>query len=284
MRLSEIILLLITSLLIFTCGDSSSPEISLDSSMQYPLTVGNQWSYISSYTYTNFSGDRPSSFQDRTEKLMVTVNQQVTLNNTSVFELEEEPIESSYPYVMKQLKYLQNQSNGLIEIAHENSSYSCIPKLHSQHYFTYMGKDFNTINELFSSIENIGLRSLYKTDSVIINETPRMVYSYPFEVGNEWNYVTHNTGRKINRKVIGEERVSTNTGEFDCYKIQWLMDLLNDEGWDENLIYYDYVSAKGLIKREIIIKDVLFATPEDPDGDGNTCDIRQEIKLVDINF
>jgi hypothetical protein len=78
---------------------------------------------------------------------------------------------------------------------------------------------------------------------------------------------------------VGKESVSTETGSYDCYKIQYLY----ESNSSENITFYDYVCGKGLIKRSIFFKDITVSSSESPEGIGFV-DTRDESVLTAINF
>jgi hypothetical protein len=52
---------------------------------------------------------------------------------------------------------------------------------------------------------------------------------------------------------------------------------------DNNFVYYEYVSAKGLLKTEIISKNITLTTEDNPDSIGHA-DIKSERILTGVNF
>jgi hypothetical protein len=47
-------------------------------------------------------------------------------------------------------------------------------------------------------------------------------------------------------------------GNFDCVKMQWLYDLNQDGEWDDDIIFFDYLCGQGIIKRSILVKDLMI--------------------------
>jgi hypothetical protein len=115
-------------------------------------------------------------------------------------------------------------------------------------------------------------------DSLIYYDQHRKVLTYPPQTGEEW--VLHQgIPFTIHKKLVGIESVLTESGNYNCYKIQYLY----ESNFSENITFYDYVCEKGLIKRSLFFKDVTVSSSESPEGLG-LVDSRDESVLTDINF
>ncbi len=67
-------------------------------------------------------------------------------------------------------------------------------------------------------------------------------------------------------------------GDFGCFVVRWLEDTDNDGSFNDNLVFYDYIAEEGLIRRSILMANVLVI-----DEHGNELgfiDITDEYELV----
>ena len=110
---------------------------------------------------------------------------------------------------------------------------------------------------------------------------PVQSFKYPLKQDLEWNY--RHDYFIINKKVVGKETIELPSGNYECWKIQWLYDFTNTGQFVGNITFYEYVSTKGLIKRILFMKDVPITSPENPLGEG-LMDFKEEIVLTGINF
>ena len=276
MKSIKTVLILIFLFAIHSCKDSSNPIIPVDNSFIYPLKIGNQWTYNVSVTYYNV---RPDSIKNNlanyTSEFMVSVTKDTLLDTLQVVEMKEESQDYLDAY-----SYYSNKENGLIKYAYSNTPSLVLPKTNTVKRFRYENNSYNSIEELIRRQQEIISLSKPSLDDIIFFEQPRIVYKYPLDVGQEWNFSP--TYVIINKEVVGKEIVNTNMGSYECYKIQW-RHLGSDGNTYDNFIYYEYVSSKGMLKTEIIIKDLSITTLEHPEGIG-LVDVKYEKVLNNINF
>ena len=144
--------------------------------------------------------------------------------------------------------------------------------------FIIAGMPFRKIRDASDYLEKYLPSYANHNDSLIYWDQRRKVLTYPPQIGDEW-ILHQGIPFTIHKKIVGTESVSTKTGNYDCYKIQYLY----ESNFSENITFYDYVCEKGLIKRNIFFKDVVVSSPESPEGLG-LVDTRDESILTDINF
>ena len=172
--------------------------------------------------------------------------------------------------------YFNNLKDGLYNFASKGLSGSnSFPKNSQSISYEFNGLSFFNVNELTNFfIDKIYHFDRINSDSLIIYSTPNKTLKFPLEVNDTWNYI--NNTFKIDKKVISREIINTVAGSFECFKIQWLYSLPNIE-------IYDYISSKGLLKRTLLVKNVIITTANDPVGNGYF-DIKDEMILTGINF
>jgi len=95
---------------------------------------------------------------------------------------------------------------------------------------------------------------LVKTSSTLnfpnVYPTPRKALLYPYSPDTLWDYNPNDSNVRIARKYLGKEKVASNAGTFECFKVQWLRDWDLDGIWDKDWEQNDWISPQyGLIKR-----------------------------------
>jgi len=270
-------LVLATMLGLFSCNDSSSPVISINDDFVYPLSIGNSWSYDATMSYSNISPDSiKDNFSDFTAKLIVSVTKKQLIDTLNVFEIKEEGDEFAEAFA-----YYSNEDNGFLKHAYSYTPDIILPKTNSMKRFNFKEIYFNNIPEFIKKLKKTSILSKIFNDSIVYYEQPRVIFSYPLEVGNEWEFST--SYLKIFKEIIGKETINTGFGNYSCYKIQWKYDLDSDGIVDDDFIYYEYLSSKGIIKRTLTIKKVAIMTIENPLGVG-FADIEYKQILTNTNF
>jgi hypothetical protein len=259
-----------------SCKDSSNPAGPGDWNYIFPLKIGNSWSYNHTNSFNNF---RPDSIRHYLiGDSSITVNSSVTrdtlLNGIRVFELVEN--DGNY---WNYYGYYANQDSGLFKYAYINSG-QILPKSSGIRFFVN-GKFYNNIHELIRNQEEKIRLIKTSLDSLQILSPPRKIYPYPVIIGSEWNLTSDYF--RINKEIEGREIVETNSGLHSCYKIKWKYDMNNNGQWDDDIIVYEYYGAKGLVKRIIIVKDILVSTEHSPEGIGYV-DFLSESTLKSCNF
>ena len=280
MKSIKIFLFITFLFVIHSCDDSSNPVITINSNFIYPLKVGNQWTYNASTDYLNVSPDSlKNSLINESIDLKVSITKDTLLNSNDVFEIIEENPESSTGY-----GYYFNSGNGFFKSGYKGGGSVVLPKINNVKRFHYKNISFNSITDLFKQLNGIVNQSNLLNDSIIYFNQPRKVYSYPLSIGKEWIFTSDPEGPAIiTKEVAGIQNVQTKVGVFECYKILWKFDFDFDGIPDNNFVYYEYVSAKGLLKTEIISKNITLTTEDNPDSIGHA-DIKSERILTGVNF
>lgn len=112
----------------------------------------------------------------------------------------------------------------------------------------FNGREFQNVQDIF-----LHYRSGYNTDLAVIDTTPVNCIKYPVTAGTEWHFSSLGTGLNIYKKYTRILDVNTPIGNFQCMEIQRIF---KTPMADSNLIFYDYLSDKGMIKRDYTIKNI----------------------------
>ncbi len=93
-------------------------------------------------------------------------------------------------------------------------------------------------------------------DSVLFFDNPPVtMVKYPVVIGTEWNFYSV-LSIILTKKYLGYETIVSNDKSYYCVKIQKQWYNNNSLVPDPHLIFYDYFSKDGMVKRDFTIKDV----------------------------
>ena len=261
MRKSFLILFISLIYLSTTCdNDSNVIGPSLDQFI-YPIKIGNEWNYKKILFFSNvrLTVDNYPIIEDTSiSSIIIKVTNEKQLHdsiNTYIF--------NSTLYQNGSLftdeSYYVNQKDGLYFYGYNNTNPGInVPKIKATKKIYFNGYYFHNIKELEDLL--IKATSLYQfsTDTIIYENPPLLVLKYPLEINDVWTYRNPNQSYQISKKIIGVKNIVVPAGKFKCFKIQWLLDINKDEKWDNNILFYDYICDKGLIRRTICFKNLWF--------------------------
>jgi hypothetical protein len=169
--------------------------------------------------------------------------------------------------------YYQNRSDGLYIVSGSDDP-SSLPK--NSHALSNAGiLDMNTADLKTFSLFN---PHFGKPNSSSV----RCALKYPLKAGTEWSYTEKNRPRRVNKKVIGETTVQTNTGSFKAVQVQWIVDFDGDDEFDDIIEYYDYIANEGLVKRSFLIKKLPVV--DDDGGNIGSYDYLDESLLSSVTL
>ena len=266
MKLHLNLLLLIFAIILITSCDKD-PIGPQGSGLIYPLKVGNQWEYDRTFSTFNFRPDASNDYQyndiNITSSVIIEIiRKEPGPDSINVFVLQGILDENNRPLVSN--SYYANLDSGLYFYAYSGPGY-VTPKASLKNNMLFNGSYFNNIREITSYIINAVPKNYILIDSLIHEIPPLQSLKYPFKLGSQWTYRSPGNPWHIEKKILSYETVKVPAGSFNCYKIQWLYDMNQDSVWDDNIIFYDYVSEKGLIKRSILVKDIMITGEINPE-------------------
>jgi hypothetical protein len=254
--------------------------------LKYPFNKNAVWNYDETISSQNF---RPSAPGATYRETTYTYAGSVSVLGEEIFRDTIKTIkvvENSYgsPNTVSENYYIQ-KPEGLYLYGYKGGGDLFAPKSNNFLRYKYKGIEFNDPKEIIDYLENTKSGYFKKGDSIYIEQDPPMVYKYPIKVGASWNYRKTSGGSPflIDKKVIGKEFLSIHAGRFQTYVVQWFYDLDTNGVYDAGINIKDYVSSKGLIMREIIVKDIYVSNAESPEGIG-LIDIVYNILVKEINM
>lgn len=263
--------------LIAACSEDN-PVGPLQNDFAFPLEVGNKWQYNRIFTQFNIRSQNPNpSFSDTTllgSATLEIVRKDTLRDSLETFVVAETGVNAGRTFESE--NYYNNTKDGLFFYAYSGAGL-IIPKSTAQKRFLYKGRHFSSIAEISRFLQQV-VTTAASTDSLIFEEPPLKSLQYPLRVDLEWVYRKAGAPFGIRKKVVGTENVKTPAGEFNCVKIQWLIDVVND------VEFFDFISSEGLIERSITVHDVQVVDEQNPDGIGVIIDTRDESVLSDLDL
>ncbi len=260
MKTTSTILIFLSLSLLLQCDKDKNPIESGLTSYFYPTAVGNQWEYDRSFSIFNFRPDsgNVSNPEDTIYSIstMQITNKTVLLDSITAYCFLETITENGI--TLSDESYYDNRENGFYLVAYHNAQASTmIPKINPERILSFKGYHFNNIKELKLFFTKPVLQVCPTADSLIYENPPLLCLQYPVEIDSQWTYRESGNPWRIDKKVISKEEIEVPAGRFLCYKIQWLYNMDHDSEWDEDIIFYDWICEKGLIRRSILFKDVV---------------------------
>jgi hypothetical protein len=232
----------------------------------YPLAAGNSWHYIRQISLYNARPSHPGDVLPETTMTFfsdVNVLDNVILKGIScsrcqIVEHEGDQILTSYEFYRSGLDSLRI-------IAYSGGSVSIYPqqKLQKGIHFTTNGVSVTSLEQLSKIVQGRwqGLQPA-GTDSLYYEPGPVTSYIFPVRPVREWDYRLPNypPGWRIHKKVTDIVPIAVGNSIIQTYKIQWYWDMTNSGKWDSNRVGFDYLSSRGLLKREYLINNLLVSS------------------------
>jgi len=247
--------LALLALAIFSCDNENDNP----GGMIYPLSVGNSWEYsreMNLFFYQDSAGT--PVYEDTatyTSTASVVITGKETLRDsieTYVFYSEENDSFGTFG-TYSGIDYYNNTDSGLYLYAYQSWGPYILPKTQTSSKILFKGKTFNSVRELSNYLQAALPSYRVLSDSIYFEEPPVKSLQYPLKVGARWIYREADDPWRIDKVVTARDTIQVPAGEFSCYKIQWLYDLDDDEQWDEDIAFYDYISSAGLVRRHLIV-------------------------------
>ncbi|HMQ67910.1 MAG TPA: hypothetical protein PKA90_02920 [Ignavibacteria bacterium] len=220
---------------------------------KYPLNLNSYWYYGT----RNFIFDlRPDSINIyfTTDTLYgygnAKINKDTVVNSDTLTQIRNVHSLSGHPNSSVEL--FRQTDSGLVRAAYYSNASNFGPfRQMNNLIFSINGNNFSDLNELLGFVKNEN----YQADtSLIFDDPPITVLKYPLTLNTEWEMINSAT-LSINKRYVNFENVTVNAGTFYCLKIRKDFSF-NKAIQDTGIVYYDYFSESGMIKRDILIKDV----------------------------
>lgn len=270
-NLTKIILSILLIFIIMGCtGESGYNYI-------FPLQVGNRWSYQYEVRYSNFEPDSlAEQFEDYTYNEFQEVVGKEVLSDT----LETHVIKYSNDLNDSETeRYYRNENNGLKQYSNPSIAQRF---MNSDNKFKLMfrGRSYENIGELFSYLNGISSnhQEVHKFRNLI-----RIELQYPLNNDSQWFSIDEYYLKNL-RKVVGFEEIEVPAGIFKCFKIEELVDLMNDGDWEEDTLKILYFSAQGWIRGTTTYKHIQLYDEDSFDEISGYLDVTIDWKLTSYSL
>lgn len=249
----------------------------------YPLAVGNTWEYQGYIASIKIQPDTLSApwLDTLYSTAQVKVVDLVTLLDSFVtYKLKDLLVQDgdSYP----SWSYYNNQREGLYFYAYEGASNLPPAQLSSGYRIYFKGKYFRDLIEFIQRLELALVFQPPLPTQLIYEIPPLKAIEYPLRIGAQWTYRPRGEPWRIDKQVVGKTFLRVPVGSFSCWVIKWLYDLDDDQVWDNDIQFLDYLSSSGIVKRSILIKNIVLI-----DEFGNqigTYDFVEETELISLRL
>jgi len=224
-----------------------------NSDFKYPLSIGNSWQYEKLFTLDFDSLATYNGLSDTTyysSGLVEIIDNEVIFDTLDAYNFETTIDEDGNIFTGNE--YYNNNDDGLFCYGYTNPS-MITPKVEQEYaYIMFKNKKFNNVTEIINWIEKGYYGNEYsKEDSIFFD--PVKSLDYPLEEGKQWIYRTETYDGepfRIDKKILEWDEIEVTAGKFNCWKIQWFVNPFGSvPNWDENIIWFDYISEEGLVKR-----------------------------------
>jgi hypothetical protein len=252
----------------------------------YPLKVGHTWEYIRESSTFNFRSHTADIIRSDTtifsDVIMEIVGVDTLRDSISTYVFYEQ-LTDMENRTSRSWSYYSNQDDGLYLVAYKDPGH-VIPKSLVKKRFYFKGRHFSEIWEAAFLVQKGFLSCYQRLDSLYHEDPPLKSLHYPLKTGLQWVYTEGEDSWRIEKKVLRKEQVQVPAGQFICYKLQWLFDMNADGEWEDDIEFFDFVCPQGLIRREILFKDVGWFQGTSPHEPMALVDIKDEFKLSDVHL
>lgn len=254
-------LLMFTSVCFISCNeDIVSPGSNTQDNFKYPFSINSFWYYGTRNFVTNLRPDSLSSIYP-TDTVTgfggATFLKDTIINNDTLRLFRNSHSDQGHAHTTLEL-YKQTDS-GLMRYAYFSDGTNFGPFRNENNYtLSLNGREFGSVRDLINyyNYDFYYSKDNQVNDTVLYFDNPPVTaVKYPVVTGTEWDFYRVLTTR-LTKKYTGYEYVVSNDKTYYCVKIrkQWYNN--NSLVPDSHLIFYDYFSKEGMVKRDFTIKDI----------------------------
>jgi hypothetical protein len=174
--------------------------------------------------------------------------------------------------------YYRTVGSHLERVAGRGSDFA-LPKQVSGITYNIHGVSFHDFRDLVANAEHaFSNPGAFSSGEITFFDPPQKVLEYPLAVGNSW-IVSPGPYVVITKKVVDIDTVQVPAGTFRAATVSVYYDFNNSGTLDSSVVYLDEIAPQGLVRRTIMLQDVIVSSPSKPEGIG-LIDFHSECVLV----
>lgn len=288
MRLTKTVIVCAT-LLLFGCHKSEDSPNSPAQVAFYPLTSGSSWAYDMTSTPHNIrEKDSTASFRPDTVQRSITAfvlgdtllvpggfpgSSSVLVAVLQESSIQQRPVVPNPRFAASQFYSLSQTA--LYLHGYRSGGAGSLPKTFPRPAVIHLnGQAFSDQSRCVEAL--VGLIPVAPIDSVYREIPPKEILRFPLTTGTRWTFRQSGAPFRIDKQVMAQTTVTVSGASYDCAVVQYFHDVDNNGIWDTNISVVDLVSAKGLLKRSLDIKDLVAASSVSPADTVAIFDVREE--------
>jgi hypothetical protein len=265
------ILILITLISISISCDKKEDYI-LPNVDTYPMAAGTEWTYDRQVIINKYESETSNNIVDIDTvnfTVKVWIEKDTVLNDTMNVKIFKSR-ENDNNWTSNQFKYLDNE--GLRNYAYSNSGGAIVFAKKS------FSIKYGLLTDFYKTVDN----GIVIGDDIIFEDKPTLDIKLPLGDNSSWTYRKPSETRtlQIDKSVIGKETLTLLGESIACYKVAW--EYLNDPIFG-GVEITDWISNKGLIKRETI-HDRVTLTTQDGEPIGGNVQTIETLTLEELNI
>ncbi len=265
-------ILLITSIILLGYSCKKDDEDNNPEEFIFPLKIGNFWTYKINQNFINVRDINGNDFREFNQsyfqnELFVEITDTIIENDKTKF----------------QVKSSINTQNGRVTVyTYPYNDQEGLKQVYSGHEGEYHWMQLFLTDSMdeYMKISNNKIKNL-KSSSLINYEVT--IIKYPLTIDAEWELTISNGHSKLEKRVVGQEIITINNKDYNCYVIEYLYKYANGENITSTKIY-DYINSIGLVKRVTQKKNVtILDNLHNPVGYADFFEEIRELQDFEIN-
>ena len=268
-----IILFAALSIGVSGCDKPVDPKVK---SFIYPLAMGNQWVY-DYQTITDYRGKKPND--TLTFSIAATVvGVDTILPGIYSYTVDATSTLPEWPTPPPENRYV-NLPDGMYLQSSEIGAGLELPKQHAGGpAVMFRGRQFRGIQSLIASL--VGPFDMASGGRSAWYDPLPLILPYPQHLGQRWACSPPGDDQtlRLDKQITGRETAKNSVGSFDCLLIHWIYDPPL-----EDIDLVDFISAEGLIRRRVEVRNLIMTDYEHPYG-GDTADVISTYELTSLQL
>lgn len=246
-------------LLFVSCSEESDNPVSQEQNFTYPFNLSSSWYFGTKNFITNI---RPDSIRAYfTNDTTTGYGGIIFLGDTVIFNDTLRLMRNNHSdpqHFHSSIELYKQTNSGLYRHAYFSEAFTFTPYRNGKErvYFKFRNKIYFSPEEILTGFkkDTDGL-SDYNDSVLIIDTPPLLALKYPIVKNDIWLLKEFNN-TKIFKQYLDYENINISGHNYYCMKIKKSYYFNNSGTPDENILYFDYFSKEGIVKKELSIKNI----------------------------